>query len=173
VLLDDAIGNRLAVIGWGTDPTFGLTAQARQVWERLGACFVIAKPDVQLSHTADVPQGVIALGDVTGRLKEWFGRLPESVVLLRPDRFVAGVCTPQQVSRAIGELAVKLGLNEAQQGEALQGEAQRGEALQGEAQQGEAQQGEAQRDEAQRDEAQRDSATVLVQRTTAAVAAGV
>jgi 3-(3-hydroxy-phenyl)propionate hydroxylase len=34
--------------------------------------------------------------------------VPESVVLLRPDRFVAGMCTPQQVSASIEELAVKL-----------------------------------------------------------------
>ncbi|WP_322030122.1 bifunctional 3-(3-hydroxy-phenyl)propionate/3-hydroxycinnamic acid hydroxylase [Paraburkholderia sp. J76] len=111
--LDDAIGNGFAVLAWGADPTFGLTPQARALWERLGARFVFAKPDVQLEYADDVPEGVLALGDVQGRLKEWFGRLPESVVLLRPDRFVAGVCTPQQVSDAIVELAGKLGMTEA------------------------------------------------------------
>ncbi|MGO4155478.1 bifunctional 3-(3-hydroxy-phenyl)propionate/3-hydroxycinnamic acid hydroxylase [Cupriavidus sp. YAF13] len=110
VLLDDAIGNSLAVIGWGTDPTFGLTAQAREICERAGVRFVLAKPDVQLHHADDVPEGVIPIGDAAGRLKDWFSRLPESVVLLRPDRFVAGVCTPQQVSAAIVELAGKLGM---------------------------------------------------------------
>jgi 3-(3-hydroxy-phenyl)propionate hydroxylase len=34
------------------------------------------------------------------------------VVLLRPDRFVAGVCAPQQVSTAIVELADKLGVTD-------------------------------------------------------------
>ncbi|MFT0167915.1 bifunctional 3-(3-hydroxy-phenyl)propionate/3-hydroxycinnamic acid hydroxylase [Paraburkholderia mimosarum] len=113
VRLDDAIGNGFAVLAWGADPTFGLTPQARALWERLGARFVVAKPDVQLDYGDDVPEGVLALGDVQGRLKEWFGRLPESVVLLRPDRFVAGVCTPQQVSDAIVELAGKLGMTDA------------------------------------------------------------
>nr|WP_315592446.1 bifunctional 3-(3-hydroxy-phenyl)propionate/3-hydroxycinnamic acid hydroxylase [uncultured Cupriavidus sp.] len=110
-LLDDAIGNGFAVIGWGADPTFGLTAQARALAEQAGVRFVIAKPDVQLRHRDDVPEGVIAIGDATGRLKEWFGRLPESVVLLRPDRFVAGVCTPQQVSDELVALAGKLGMD--------------------------------------------------------------
>ncbi|WP_035515003.1 bifunctional 3-(3-hydroxy-phenyl)propionate/3-hydroxycinnamic acid hydroxylase [Paraburkholderia nodosa] len=113
VRLDDAIGNGFAVLAWGADPTFGLTPQARALWERLGARFVFAKPDVQLDYADDVPEGVLALGDVQGRLKEWFSRLPESVVLLRPDRFVAGVCTPQQVSDAIVELAGKLGMTDA------------------------------------------------------------
>jgi 3-(3-hydroxy-phenyl)propionate hydroxylase len=111
--LDDAIGNGFVVLAWGADPTFGLTPQARALWERLGARFVFAKPDVQLEYADDVPEGVLALGDVQGRLKDWFSRLPESVVLLRPDRFVAGVCTPQQVSDAIVELAGKLGMTEA------------------------------------------------------------
>jgi 3-(3-hydroxy-phenyl)propionate hydroxylase len=112
MLLDDAIGNGFAVIGWGADPTFGLSAQARALCEKAGVRFVLAKPDVQLRHVDDVPEGVIAVGDATGRLKDWFSRLPESVVLLRPDRFVAGVCTPQQVSAALVELAGKLSMRD-------------------------------------------------------------
>ncbi|MBN3812015.1 bifunctional 3-(3-hydroxy-phenyl)propionate/3-hydroxycinnamic acid hydroxylase [Paraburkholderia sp. Ac-20347] len=113
VRLDDAIGNGFALLAWGADPTFGLTPQARALWARLGASFVVAKPDVQLDFGDDVPADVLAIGDVQGRLKDWFSRLPESVVLLRPDRFVAGVCTPQQVSDAIVELAGKLGMSDA------------------------------------------------------------
>ncbi|WP_353254577.1 bifunctional 3-(3-hydroxy-phenyl)propionate/3-hydroxycinnamic acid hydroxylase [Burkholderia anthina] len=112
VLLDDAIGNGFIVLGWGTDPTFGMTSQARALWARIGGRFVIAKPDVQLAYADDVPPDVLAIGDVAGCLKDWFSRVPESVVLLRPDRFVAGMCSPQQVSAAIVELAEKLGVAE-------------------------------------------------------------
>jgi len=108
--LDDVIGNRFAIIGWGSDPTFGMTPEARGMWEQIGGCFVIAKPDTQLDYRDDVPEGVIAIGDASGRLKDWFTRVPESVVLLRPDRFVAGMCSPQEVSRSITGLAGKLGL---------------------------------------------------------------
>ncbi|KWR87807.1 bifunctional 3-(3-hydroxy-phenyl)propionate/3-hydroxycinnamic acid hydroxylase [Cupriavidus sp. IDO] len=113
VRLDDAIGNGFAVLAWGADPTFGLTPQARALCEQAGVRFVVAKPDVQLCHADDVPEGVIAIGDASGRLKDWFSRVPQSVVLLRPDRFVAGVCSPQQVSDAIVELAGKLGMTDA------------------------------------------------------------
>ncbi|MFM0714772.1 bifunctional 3-(3-hydroxy-phenyl)propionate/3-hydroxycinnamic acid hydroxylase [Paraburkholderia strydomiana] len=113
VRLDDALGNRFAILGWGADPTFGLSPAAREIWRRLGGCFVVAKPDTQLAFQDDVPADVIAIGDVNGRLKDWFSRVPESVVLLRPDRFVAGMCTPQQVSSYIVELAAKLNLNAA------------------------------------------------------------
>jgi 3-(3-hydroxy-phenyl)propionate hydroxylase len=110
VRLDDVLGNRFAILGWGADPTFGLSPEAREIWQRLGGCFVVAKPDTQLSFRDDVPAGVIAIGDANGRMKDWFSRVPESVVLLRPDRFVAGMCTPQQVSSHIVELAAKLNL---------------------------------------------------------------
>jgi 3-(3-hydroxy-phenyl)propionate hydroxylase len=90
-----------------------LSADARAIWQRLGGCFVVAKPDTQLSFHDDVPEDVIAIGDVNTRLKDWFARVPESVVLLRPDRFVAGMGSPQQVSQLVGELARKLHLEAA------------------------------------------------------------
>jgi 3-(3-hydroxy-phenyl)propionate hydroxylase len=110
VRFDDAIGNRFAIVGWGADPTFGLTPEARRIWRALGGCFVVAKPDPQLAFHDDVPEDVIAIGDVDSRLREWFARVPESVVLLRPDRFVAGMCSPQCVSDGILQLAQKLAL---------------------------------------------------------------
>ena len=110
VRFDDAIGNRFAIIGWGADPTFGLTHEARRIWTSLGGCFVIAKPDPQLQFHDDVPEDVIAVGDIDGRLKDWFARVPESVVLLRPDRFVAGMSSPQRVSEHVERLAGKLSL---------------------------------------------------------------
>jgi 3-(3-hydroxy-phenyl)propionate hydroxylase len=113
VRLDDVLGNRFAMIGWGAEPTFGLSEEARAIWRRLGGCFVVAKPDTQLSFHDDVPEDVIAIGDVNTRLKDWFARLPESVVLLRPDRFVAGMGSPQQVSQRVVELAQKLHLDAA------------------------------------------------------------
>ncbi|RKP49701.1 bifunctional 3-(3-hydroxy-phenyl)propionate/3-hydroxycinnamic acid hydroxylase [Pararobbsia silviterrae] len=107
---DDAIGNRFALVAWGADPTYGLTPQARAIWQSIGGCFVMLKPDTQLSFHDDVPGDVIALGDINGRLKDWFTNVDASVVLLRPDRFVAGMCAPQQVSSSIVALAAKLSL---------------------------------------------------------------
>ncbi|MGC7404367.1 bifunctional 3-(3-hydroxy-phenyl)propionate/3-hydroxycinnamic acid hydroxylase [Pandoraea pneumonica] len=110
--LDDVIGNHFAVIGWGADPTFGLTPEARVVAKQLGVRFVLAKPDTQLAFMDDVPDGVIAIGDAQGRLKEWFGARAQSVVLMRPDRFIAGVCAPQEVSDSLLKLARKAALVE-------------------------------------------------------------
>ncbi|WP_375055949.1 bifunctional 3-(3-hydroxy-phenyl)propionate/3-hydroxycinnamic acid hydroxylase [Zobellella sp. DQSA1] len=95
LLLDDIIGRRFAVVAWGTDPSYGLSAEELAYWQRLGTCFIQVVPSVQLQAEASLAEGVIRIGDESGRLKEWFGRYPASIAVLRPDRFVAGIAIPQ------------------------------------------------------------------------------
>lgn len=108
VRLDDVIGLNFAILAWGTDPTFNLSKEARAFWERLGAKFITVKPQVQMAHSSDARTGVITLGDTQGRLKEWFGKQTKSIVFVRPDRFVAALCSPQEVSAVTAALARKL-----------------------------------------------------------------
>ncbi|WP_313712705.1 bifunctional 3-(3-hydroxy-phenyl)propionate/3-hydroxycinnamic acid hydroxylase [Pseudomonas sp.] len=99
-LLDDVIGSNFAFIAWGNDPLWGLSAEQVQAWRALGACFVQVLPEVQLRAGREVPEGVIRVGDCSGRLKQWFGRYPLSIAVLRPDRFVGAVAIPQTLGRA-------------------------------------------------------------------------
>jgi 3-(3-hydroxy-phenyl)propionate hydroxylase len=99
-LLDDIIGSNFAFIAWGNNPLWGLNAAQVQAWRALGTCFIQVLPEVQLKAGREVPEGVIRVGDSTGRLKEWFGRHPVSIALLRPDRFVAAVAIPQTIGAA-------------------------------------------------------------------------
>ena len=104
-LLDDVIGLRFAVIAWGTDPTWAMDDETRAFWERLGTTFISARPAVQMPHADDVAPGVVRVGDLGNRLKDWFAKWPDSVVILRPDRFVGATCTPQTVSGASAAFA--------------------------------------------------------------------
>jgi len=110
-LLDDVIGSKFAFIAWGNDPLWGLSAAQVEAWHALGACFIQVLPEVQLKAGREVPDGVIRVGDCTGRLKEWFGRYPLSIALLRPDRFVGAVAIPQTIGQAsdalLGALAAQ------------------------------------------------------------------
>nr|WP_225777806.1 bifunctional 3-(3-hydroxy-phenyl)propionate/3-hydroxycinnamic acid hydroxylase [Pseudomonas sp. Marseille-Q3773] len=99
-LLDDVIGSNFAFIAWGNDPLWGLSAEQVRAWRALGACFIQVLPEVQLKAGREVPDGVIRVGDCSGRLKEWFGRYPLSIALLRPDRFVGAVAIPQTLGQA-------------------------------------------------------------------------
>ncbi|MFB4252647.1 bifunctional 3-(3-hydroxy-phenyl)propionate/3-hydroxycinnamic acid hydroxylase [Pseudomonas idahonensis] len=108
VLLDDVIGNNFAVIAWGCDPTWGLSKAQMEFWTQLGTRFIQLLPCVQLQAAREVHNGVIRLGDSTGRLKEWFGRYPASIALVRPDRFLAGLAIPQTIGQVCDDLSKAL-----------------------------------------------------------------
>ncbi|WP_280401941.1 bifunctional 3-(3-hydroxy-phenyl)propionate/3-hydroxycinnamic acid hydroxylase [Nocardia carnea] len=95
VLLDDILGPWFAVLCWNNQPrkTLGEAEFAR--WKELGARFVEARPATQLHWTGHDDPEVLVLGDHTGALKKWFDGQLDSVLFLRPDRFVAGACIAQ------------------------------------------------------------------------------
>ena len=99
------IGPNFAILSWGTDPTFNLSAKTRAFWERVGVKFISVKPMVQMAYRDDLRAGVITLGDTQARIKDWFGKQTKSVVFLRPDRFVAALCSPQEVDAISAQLA--------------------------------------------------------------------
>ncbi|WP_449100940.1 bifunctional 3-(3-hydroxy-phenyl)propionate/3-hydroxycinnamic acid hydroxylase [Pseudomonas veronii] len=105
VLLDEVIGDNFAIIAWGCDPTWGLSATQIAHWKALGTRFIQVLPDVQLRVPSDAGQDVIRVGDSSGRLKEWFALGASSIALVRPDRFLAGLAIPQTVGQACDDLA--------------------------------------------------------------------
>ena len=104
-LLDDHIGLNFAVIAWGTDPSYGMDAQCLAFWQRLGARFIRVMPAGQLRFPTSTQEGVLTVGDEQGRLKDWFSAQEKSVVFVRPDRFVAALASPQEVSAVTRQLA--------------------------------------------------------------------
>ncbi|WP_321836860.1 bifunctional 3-(3-hydroxy-phenyl)propionate/3-hydroxycinnamic acid hydroxylase [Pseudomonas kulmbachensis] len=108
VLLDEVIGENFAIIAWGCDPTWGLTPAQIAQWKTLSTRFIQVLPDVQLRAPSDAGNDVIRIGDSSGRLREWFARGSSSIALLRPDRFLAGLATPQTLGKACNELALAL-----------------------------------------------------------------
>lgn len=105
VRLDDLIGLRFAIIAWGTDPAYGLDDTALAFWRRLGVRFIRVMPTGQLRHPTPTREGVLTVGDAQGRIKDWFGQQTKSIVFVRPDRFVAALASPQEVSAVTAELA--------------------------------------------------------------------
>ncbi|MFW8630395.1 bifunctional 3-(3-hydroxy-phenyl)propionate/3-hydroxycinnamic acid hydroxylase [Vibrio natriegens] len=96
--LDDVIGQNFAIIAWGTDPMQGLSEAEIQYWQQLGTKFIQMVPSVQLKSQIQTHPDVLCVGDETHALKEWFGRYPASVAIIRPDRFVASIAIPQSIN---------------------------------------------------------------------------
>lgn len=103
--LDDAIGLRFAVIAWGTDPSHGMDAAALAFWQRLGARLIRVMPQVQLQQASPTREGVLTVADIQGRLKDWFGAQAKSIAVVRPDRFVAALASPQEIGAVTRQLA--------------------------------------------------------------------
>jgi 3-(3-hydroxy-phenyl)propionate hydroxylase len=108
VLLDEVIGSNFAIIAWGSNPKWGLKPEQIAAYEQLGVKFIQVLPAVQLKAEREVIDGVITVGDYTNRLKTWFGLYPASVVILRPDRFVAAATIPQTLEKAAAQVLYAL-----------------------------------------------------------------
>ena len=48
------------------------------------------------------------MGDVGIDIRTWFGKTSDSVVILRPDRFVAALAIPQNLDQVSQQLFAKL-----------------------------------------------------------------
>ena len=109
VLLDEVIGNDFVIIAWGVDPKWGLSPDTLQQWKMLGVKFIQVIPAVQLQNSQRKEyQDVITIGDIGTDIRSWFGNTSESVVILRPDRFVAALAIPQSMESTSQQLFKKL-----------------------------------------------------------------
>jgi 3-(3-hydroxy-phenyl)propionate hydroxylase len=110
--LDDVIGLRFALLSWGTDPQLHLSDGLRQYWANIGARPIAIVPATQLGNfRGSILEGTTLVGDPDGALHEWFAQQEAdgSIVMLRPDRFVAGIAAPQQLDDASRKLARLIG----------------------------------------------------------------
>ena len=98
LMLDDAIGDWFAIVTWAVDPRGYLDTETRDFWRRLGARFVTIVPQTQLKCEQG-PDDLLILGDIDQTLKDWFGRHRKSLIVLRPDKFVAAAAPADRISR--------------------------------------------------------------------------
>ncbi len=110
--LDDIIGINFAVLSWGCDPQLHMSDEIRRYWANMGAVLLVAVPTTQLpSFRGEVRTGTVLIGDAKGALHEWFaGQVSDgSIVLIRPDRVIAGLVTPQLLDEASHTLRRMIG----------------------------------------------------------------
>jgi 3-(3-hydroxy-phenyl)propionate hydroxylase len=100
--LDDVLGPWWSLVLWINDAGALLDDPTLELLSSLGARLVTVVPEAQrpwaAAHASD---GVVVVGDTTGRLKQWFDTRPVGAVLLRPDRFVAGASLAQQAPQMV------------------------------------------------------------------------
>jgi 3-(3-hydroxy-phenyl)propionate hydroxylase len=120
ILLDEALGSSFALLGLHVDPAEGLSADAAAWWRSLGARSV----QVLAPRGAPGPDpggrrkrpgkpgddGSVLVEDVDGAFRDWLLKRPaDNVIVLRPDRYVAAVCSLGDLERVTGRLRQTLG----------------------------------------------------------------
>lgn len=104
--LDDVIGNWWAILAWGNDPQGMYTEEQLELARRLGVHFIGIVPQTQRGWAESTfAAGTTVVGDVEGKLKLWFDDRPTPVLVLRPDRFVAGASLAQNAGRTLEAVA--------------------------------------------------------------------
>jgi len=111
--MDDLIGtNSFALVSWGVNPDVWLTEKVRARLDLLSIKRFWVVPMTQLGYEAERNPDVIVVGDIDRTVKTWFDHNPETMVLLRPDRFVAVNSGPQALDARLNELLDALGVVE-------------------------------------------------------------
>ena len=97
-LLDERLGPNIAVLGMGHDPTTYL----QPLLDHLPICCL---------EVVDSSPSAKQIGDHTGALGQWFRQHKADFVIIRPDRFVYGAYTLENILDAINELSSHLKLS--------------------------------------------------------------
>jgi hypothetical protein len=103
---------RFAILSWGSDPQLHMSSEIRQYWSDLEAALIAVVPTTQMNnYRGSILPGTSLLGDADGVLHEWFAEQEAdgSIVLLRPDRVVAGIVQPQLLDQASRTLCAVVG----------------------------------------------------------------
>ncbi|MES2412185.1 MAG: bifunctional 3-(3-hydroxy-phenyl)propionate/3-hydroxycinnamic acid hydroxylase [Pseudomonadota bacterium] len=108
--LDDAIGLRFALVSWSVHADAWIDSGSRRLLAELGAVSIVVRPTCQ-DLGRDAPEDGQVLADRDGDLKRWFDAAPGSIIVLRPDRIVAAVCTPFELNDTLQALAATMGLD--------------------------------------------------------------
>ncbi len=108
--LDEVLGSSYAVLGYRVNPGAQLSEEMHAYWARWGTRFI------QVNRSRSGPgrnqplstPGAVSVEDVDNRLGEWFSRVRDCIVVVRPDRFVAAITTPERLESVLRKLAEQL-----------------------------------------------------------------
>jgi 3-(3-hydroxy-phenyl)propionate hydroxylase len=106
VLLDEIIGHKFALISYGDCP-----ALEHPLWRTLGATRVCILPKDGKASAVSLPAGAgaVVVCDKNDALQNFFAGRQGQVVLVRPDRYIAGCFVPAREANFADAFATALG----------------------------------------------------------------
>lgn len=108
--LDEVLGHSYAVLGYRVNPAAAISDASREYWARWDARFIQvnrSRSGKGRNQPLSAP-GVISVEDVDNRLADWFSQVRDCIVVVRPDRFIAAITTPERLDGVLGRLVRQL-----------------------------------------------------------------
>ncbi|MES2415625.1 MAG: bifunctional 3-(3-hydroxy-phenyl)propionate/3-hydroxycinnamic acid hydroxylase [Pseudomonadota bacterium] len=103
--LDDFIGPKFAVLGIKADPWEFIGSEQRQAMAGLDFASIYIRPSKSVGRQKAPGSMSLEAEDVHGRFRDWLRKSPQwQFVILRPDRYVAAVCTAAELDATIASL---------------------------------------------------------------------
>ncbi|KAB0548644.1 bifunctional 3-(3-hydroxy-phenyl)propionate/3-hydroxycinnamic acid hydroxylase [Pseudomonas argentinensis] len=107
--LDEVLGDSYAVLGYRVNPTAELSDATKAYWARWNTRFIQVNRSRSGSRNQPLSaDGVISVEDVDNKLGNWFAKVRDCVVIVRPDRFVAAITTPERLESVLAKLQGQL-----------------------------------------------------------------
>jgi len=107
--LDEVLGDSYAVLGYRVNPTAELSDTTKAYWARWNTRFIQVNRSRSGSRNQPLSaDGVISVEDVDNKLGNWFAKVRDCVVIVRPDRFVAAITTPERLESVLAKLQGQL-----------------------------------------------------------------
>lgn len=107
---DDILGPWFSVVGFQENPVDYLSEENRAAWTKLDTRYVMVNRSRSGFNYNDRLQasGATCVEDVDNSLANWFAEAGERVVIVRPDRFIAAVCSVHRLEETLQSLRKKL-----------------------------------------------------------------
>jgi 3-(3-hydroxy-phenyl)propionate hydroxylase len=108
--LDEILGLGFAIVALNIDPCSCLAAPALTFWDSLPTRFIkVISPECSYELQAETAtQRITSIVDSEGLLTTWFAQQPGHIAIVRPDRYIFGLCTPQTFPAATHRLQALL-----------------------------------------------------------------
>ncbi|WP_428035673.1 bifunctional 3-(3-hydroxy-phenyl)propionate/3-hydroxycinnamic acid hydroxylase [Amphritea sp.] len=107
---DEVQGPWFSVIGFRTNPLAYVSEENKAFWAGLDTRYIqVNRSKSGFSyHERLQAEGVVSVEDVDHTLEDWFTAARDKIVIVRPDRFVAAICSPSRLNEALDALRKQL-----------------------------------------------------------------
>lgn len=109
VKMDDLIGSHFCVIGINVDPREVLTAQYQAALPKIGFKTLLVRPSKSIGTFKSDSSPTLEAEDIQGKFRDWLMVNPHwSFIIVRPDRYVAAVCSRDELNATIDQLMAQM-----------------------------------------------------------------